>query len=456
MGILGPRHGPGRVSISSSVFITARVEPNEGRVGVKVAMTSTSTNQADEPQKIEADEPQKKWTVMVFMGASTFEGNVSLDAAADADIKEMEAVSSLAGRLNIFVERHDDQGVRRYHIGKPKGGFNKAGLPLGMLDGRALERFVLDSLKAAEHRRSDYTMLVLWGDAYKFLFGRSRTRDGTVDALDWADLSDSLSKVQDQMWEWYESQEPTGSEERPTLDIIGFDACELSSVEMACQLQPCAQYLLGSEIGIPIPGWPYDRILDRIRSPQGDRMMGPAEFGTYVVRRFCESYEANEDQVSLSLLDLAHTAELTEHVGWLALKLASAIKDPDMLNRIADLFLDSQTDAGRPYVDVADLCVNLTRESGDAPIIVAATALGDFLASPGPGVVGQSETGEGRPLVVEHGRNAGKLARLQGISLYAPHVATNYDFAGARDLYNKFVFAQDTVWGQLVHALTRS
>jgi hypothetical protein len=104
---------------------------------------------------------------------------------------------------------------------------------------------------------------------------------------------------------------------------------------------------------------------------------------------------------------------------------------------------------------VADLCVNLTRESGDAPIIVAATALGDFLASPRPEVVGQSEAGRGRPLVVEHGRNAGKLARLHGISLYAPHVATNYDFDGARDLYKKFAFVQDTVWGELVHALTR-
>jgi len=412
-------------------------------------MTKTSTGKADEPQK--------KWTVMVFMGASTFEGNVSLDAAADADIKEMEAVSSIDGRLNIFVERHDDQGVRRYHIGKPKGAFNGTRTPSGIADGRALEQFVVDSLQTADHQRNyDYSMLVLWGHAYKFLFGRSRMRDGTVDALDWADLSDSLRNVQDQLWEWYESREPTGSEERPTLDIIGFDACELSSVEMACQLQPCAHYLLGSQIGVPIPGWPYDRILDRIKKPQGDRMMGPAEFGTYIVRRFCESYGADEDQVSLSVLDLAHTAELTEHVGWLALKLASAIMDPDTLNRIADLFVQSQTDAGRPYVDVADLCVNLTRESGDAPIIVAATALGDFLASPRPEVVGQSEGGGGRPLVVEHGRNAGKLARLHGISLYAPHVATNYDFDGARDLYKKFAFVQDTVWGELVHALTRS
>jgi hypothetical protein len=42
-------------------------------------------------------------------------------------------------------------------------------------------------------------------------------------------------------------------------------------------------------------------------------------------------------------------------------------------------------------------------------------------------VVGCSETGDGRPLIVEHGRNAGRLARLNGISLYAPHVAPDND-----------------------------
>jgi hypothetical protein len=61
-------------------------------------------------------------------------------------------------------------------------------------------------------------------------------------------------------------------------------------------------------------------------------------------------------------------------------------------------------------------------------------------------------TGDGRPLIVEHGRNAGELARLNGISLYAPHVASN-DFAAVRGIYDQFVFAQKTMWGELVHLL---
>ena len=404
------------------------------------------------------------WTVMVFMGATTFEGNVPLDAAAESDLEEMRAIGSVDGRLNIFVERHDNTGMRRYHIGKPKQDWDgeikkKPAAAIG--DGQALTRFVKDSMREAAHRPDDYTMLVLWGHAYDFAFGRRRERDGAVDALDFAELRDRLGEIQVDMFKhWHEGQVPIETDKRPKLDIIGFDACELSTVEMACQLEPYAKYLLGSEIGIPIPGWPYDRILDRVARPTGmgtpieNRPMTPAEFGSYVVRRFCESYEA-KDPVSLTLLDLSYSTGLEECAGWLAQMLASAIADSESRAHITDVFSRSQTEAGRPYVDVADLCLNLARESSDASIVVAARELGNFLISPKEKVAGLSETGEGRPLVAEHGRNAGGLARLNGISLYAPHVAPERDAHAAVSLYDKFDFAQRTVWRALVHTLAQ-
>ena len=104
---------------------------------------------------------------------------------------------------------------------------------------------------------------------------------------------------------------------------------------MACQLQPFAKYLLGSEIGIPIPGWPYDRILDRLRNPKG-RLMAPPEFGSYVVRRFCESYPATSP-VSLTLLNLAHAPRLFELAEALAVELAIAIGNPQTRDRIIDV-----------------------------------------------------------------------------------------------------------------------
>lgn len=384
-----------------------------------------------------------KWTVMVFMGAGTFEGTLSLKRAADADLEEMQAIGSVDDCLEILVERHDDTGVERIHVGRDSSPFNSARKVRDKLDGQTLIKFVGEALAASRPRAGDHTMLVMWGHTYDFAFGRSRNADGTVDALDFAELTDKFDEFQKSMG---------GGK----LDIVAFDSCEVSTVEMASQLHPYANYLLSSEIGVPLPGWPYDRILDRVAKPQGERRMGPAEFGTYIVRRFCESYRATDDAVSLTLLDLTHSASLVRHVGWLARNLAMKVGDQDGLNRIADMLLRSQTEIGRPYVDVADLCVNLVRESGDAAIIDAATALGDLLASPRPAVVGLSEKGEGRPIIVEHGCNAGRLARLNGLSLYAPHLAPMKNSEIAEGLYKKFSFFRQTLWSDLVHTIARS
>ena len=108
-------------------------------------------------------------------------------------------------------------------------------------------------------------MLVLWGHAYQFAIGRAERPTG-IDALDFGELADVLEAVR--------------QERGRSLDIIGFDACNLSTIEIACQFQPYADYLLASEIGIPIPGWPYRRAFERLMDPKAGPI-GPAELGSY-------------------------------------------------------------------------------------------------------------------------------------------------------------------------------
>jgi hypothetical protein len=413
-------------------------------------MTPTTTT--SDAQSSATRKDNRKWTVMVFMGADTIAGNASLVDAARADIAEMGSVGS-GKHLNVFVQVHGLGAPKRSHVREGTTWEEltedpASGVPDDQADvsgGHALECFIRWALNEAGHRvPDDYSMLVLWGHAYDFAIGRARTREGTIDALDFSELSDVLKRL----------QRGFGVPGAGKLDILGFDACELATVEMACQLHPFASYLLGSQIAIPIPGWPYDRILDRLQKPIG-RLMGPAEFGSYIVRRFCESYKASRT-VSLTLLDLEREPELFAHAEVLALILASAIGNPDNRDRIAHLLSRSQTVEGSPYVDVADLCLNLVREGNDTFVIEAARALGDFLISPQPPpLVGESQEGTGKPFVIEHGRNASLTARLNGISLYAPHVAPMNDFEAIRPLYQNFVFAQKTVWSGFVHTLAR-
>jgi Clostripain family len=393
--------------------------------------------------------PESRWTIMIFMGADTIAGNTPLDGAADADLDEIGFAGG-TDRLNIFVQLHRTNRVaRRFHFGANNGKpfVDEKDIPEAV-PGDALIPFVRDCLQAVVPRKNDGLMLVLWGHAYDFAFGRSRTRSGVIDSIDFVELSDKLEDFQASM-----SQASAGNPDahHDKLDIVGFDTCDAATLELAYQLEPYTRFMVGSQVGIPIPGWPYDRILDRLVCPKGD-LMSPSEFGSYIVRRYCESYPP-EDPVSLSLLNLAKLADVRHHTKLLALALATTIGRPQGRNRIIDLFKRSQTAKGRPFVDVADLCVNLVRDSGHPFVTAAARALGNQLIGPWPPMAGESQDGSKRPLVAEIGRNAGELARLNGISLYAPHVAPENDGDEVRKVYNSFRLAQETRWSRLVHAL---
>ncbi len=225
---------------------------------------------------------------------------------------------------------------------------------------------------------------------------------------------------------------------------------------MAYQLRPYAKYLLSSQIGIPLPGWPYTRILERLSAPKGS-VMGPAEFGAYAVRRFCEQYHAEERAVSLTMLDLGRADEVSAWTEVLALRLAKALdEDADERQVVFEAFRRAQTDASRPFVDVADLCLNLVRECQDPYVVDAAERLGDLLiASPPKAALQKSVEGGQRPFVVEHGRNTCRTAKLHGVNLYAPHVADAHVWQEASYWYKKFAFVQKTSWSGLVHALAQ-
>ena len=388
-----------------------------------------------------------KWQVMVFMGAATIAGEESLAEAAQADLNEMQLVGSDDKHLNIYVQIH------RGEDDAPKAGYIEKGKPITidaladvpdtperrkLHDGQALLGFVESVLKPPRFNPGDHTMLVLWGHAYDFAFGRNKKRNGVIDAIDLTDIGRILKRVQERFG---------GAK----LDILGCDACDLATVEMACELAPFAKYLLASQIGVPIPGWPYDRILDRLRDPKGKEML-PAEFGSYAVRRFCEAYSPESRPVSLTFLDLQRANELLMNGAYLAKVLEEKIADPGMRGRIADLFWQSQTGGGKPYVDLADLCLTLVRSnSDDADIVEAATNLGDFLIKANPVVAGSRSAN--RPFVIEHGRNTCETARLNGISIYAPHVAPDLQFDPVFDMYKQFDFAKQTQWKDVVRAL---
>jgi hypothetical protein len=401
----------------------------------------------------------KRWIVVVFMGADNLETEADLQKQATTSIDQMRRVIADARNvkrdvtLEVVYQLHTKDGVTREHVGygDPQ--------PVEMsqqdaVDGMALLG-LLDAVKTAiPPREGDCVMLVLWGHVQKFAFGAQMV-NGATDALDFAELARVLRDVDRTLKQF---QRAVGG---ALLDIVAFDSCDASTIEIAAQLAPFARYLLASQIRMPLPGFPYDRILERVAQPQG-QLMGPAEFGTWTVRRFCEFYSAElTDTVSLTLLDLQQIPMVVAYAEHLSRALARAIDaNAEDFDEILDLFVKSRLVDRRvdlppkPFVDVADLCLNLLLRARSAAVRDAARVFGNLLLSPKPVEPRRSETGFGRPFVVEHGGNAATTARLNGVSLFAPHVAgANALTSEIRARYEAFDFARETLWGPLVFAL---
>lgn len=412
----------------------------------------------DQQQGSEPDSSDARWTIMVFMGAGRVGDDPALDAFVEADLAEMEEALALRGStrdVRVFVEIHGLGAPTRHEIGNTG---QRVPVPAGTsgVDGMPVLDFLQWSLAKAGHREKDHSMLVLWGHAYQFAMGRQETPTG-VDGIDMAELADALRRFQDRA-----HVAEASAEWRPMLDIIGFDTCDAATLELANQLNPFARYLLASQIGVPLPGWPYHTVLERVVERRGGRTMKPEELGSFVVRKFCEEYaqpgsDGQPRPVSLTLLDLARAPEAFDVAEVLAGAIARACaEDADEMARTIQHFISSQTIDGKPFIDVADFCLNLARHSRDEHVRRHAGVLGDILIRPlqETRIAGSDARGS---FIVEHGRNALQTALLNGASLYAPHVVDDdLEWREIRFWYNKFDLTGETFWGRLVHVLAEA
>src|SRR5256712_1765414 len=71
-----------------------------------------------------------------------------------------------------------------------------------------------------------------------------------------------------------------------TVDIVGLDACRLT-LEIMDELQPYADYFVGSQKDEPLAGWPYDTFLSAVTAAP---LMTPVQVGTWLTSAYVASY----------------------------------------------------------------------------------------------------------------------------------------------------------------------
>jgi hypothetical protein len=89
-----------------------------------------------------------------------------------------------------------------------------------------------------------------------------------------------------------------------SIDIIAFDACLMQMMEVAYEIRTEGGIMVGSEQSIPAYGYPYDLILQDMKT---NPLMTPQELATAIVDRYGESYH---DEYTMSAVNLGQMGNL--------------------------------------------------------------------------------------------------------------------------------------------------
>ena len=388
----------------------------------------------------------KKWTVLVWIA-----GDNNLDEFGLKDIDEMKRVGS-NDHMDIAVQfdRAGDTHTRRYHLHRDTSLDDDLVEDVGETDtgdpAVATEFFTWGIRRFP----SEHVLAVLWNHGSGIdeadVYARSGSRgiahrvvagpvkralfattveealgsraiaydDTSRDFLDNAELRKVLEDV----------KADTGR----AIDVLGFDACLMSMIELAYELRDVADYSVGSEQTEPGNGWPYDRVL----GPLAERPdTTPRELAAVTVQQYVESYQGGGEAVTLAAFDLSRADAVKDAVDGLAGALIDALRTPDGVAAISSAVRHAQRFEMRDFADLGDFCARL--DGVDGGVADAAQRVQDALNG-------------GQGLVVQSGYDGDGVAGATGAAVYLPVVG---DVTVA---YDKLAFASDTRWNQFLTA----
>ena len=389
---------------------------------------------------------KKKWTLMIYLA-----GDNNLDQAGVADLMEMKQVGSTAD-INVVAQfdRAGSRQTNRYYLSKGGTLAKDVVEPLGETNTGDPQVLIDFATWGVKNYQADHYMLVLWnhgagwddsnlyeGDYFSGAtppiarkraivapgskkstdkpldFGVARagvrrarralfrttvqrmvtTRaiafdDGAQDFLDNIEMKRVLTDVKNLIGH--------------KIDIIGFDACLMSMVEVSNQVKGAANYAVGSEEEEPGEGWPYDTILKALAAKPA---MTPAELASTVTSKYLASYKANAN-VTFAATDLGAIDPLMLSIDKLANTLSNELNDTTVRTAIMTARTQAQeyTSPYDDYVDLADLCSLIAHYTAKPDIATACAAVKASITK----------------AVILQGAKGSKVKDSNGISIYFP------------------------------------
>ncbi len=254
----------------------------------------------------------RSMTVLVYMCGSNLE---STGGSASADIQEMLAATAGNDDICLLVmtggTRSDngDFSSRNTRIVEINKGRKRTLLDedlMNMGSGESLAWFMDYGM---ENRPAEQYALILWNHGGGPLEGVCWDEMFSMDHLSLGELTDALMNAH---------------LEKP-LAWIGFDACLMSSMEVASAVAPYADYMIASQETEPAFGWNYAFLSDISREESG------AETGRRIVDAFFEGYEDSRETMTLACTDLGRIRMASEALGAYFSTLTGTMSEDDYI-----------------------------------------------------------------------------------------------------------------------------
>jgi hypothetical protein len=254
-----------------------------------------------------------KWTVLIYMNGTNLE---SEGAAASGNLEALSKASA-SDDVNFIIqtggckqwqyEKTDiaEDRLQRYRMNGGEMSLIEEEPLANMGDPVTLESFLNWGVKQYP---ADRYMAILWDHGGGALGGA---------------LNDEIYKSGVTTQEIGEAFKAVGTK----FEIIGFDACLMSSMEVAAELSPYSHYMIASEEVEPGAGWDYSTLGSTLVD-QPD--IGSTEFG----RILCDSYIGNlekEQQAeysTMAMTDLEKIQPVVDAFSDMASAMSECIQDP--------------------------------------------------------------------------------------------------------------------------------
>jgi Clostripain family len=155
------------------------------------------------------------------------------------------------------------------------------------------------------------------------------------------------------------------------FDIIGLDACSMSMLELASELQSCADFMIASQEDVPDVSFPYLKILEGLKAVSGGKKMEAKEVSKTIADLYLTAYRdyisapgSGVRAMTLSSLDLNQVKTVTGPLRKVADELLNWRKDENVCRAILDARSHSRSFVFGLFVDLFDFCKQLEGKLG--------------------------------------------------------------------------------------------